>query len=259
MTRVPGRDYMASLSLRFRALPWLGQFILFGVCAAITVVLGGVFAMIPLTLAFVWLGGDVRSGVGLSLSGTRLTQFGVGVALGAAMVFTWCLVFRAGFGIRWERNVQVTGFFWLAGVWFYLKSAVFEELVFRGYGFVRLSESLGFRAAQALTAILFAVYHVLNVGMPLVPALLFTGMGSLLFGYAFMRSGGVMLPIGMHAAWNFWQEQLMASSGRGQAGMWKPVMAPGAHIPFVERYAALVLVTLGAALVIRRAYSWRRN
>jgi membrane protease YdiL (CAAX protease family) len=145
----------------------------------------------------------------------------------------------------------------MSGVWFYLKSSIFEELAFRGYGFRRLIDSIGFGWAQAVTAVLFAVYHTVNVGMPLIPALLFTGLGSLLFGYAFRRSCGVIVPIGLHAAWNFWQEQAAVSSGRGQAGLWSLVLPEGSRLSFGVRYGALLLVTAGTAVAIR--YLWRRD
>jgi membrane protease YdiL (CAAX protease family) len=239
------------LAKRYRSLPaWL-HFLLFAASAAVAAIAGAVFFLIPLTFGLLLLQGSPPDSLGLSFSGRRILQFAGGLVLGSVMVAAVCLLFRLATEFQWERNEQVTSTVLLTGVWFYLKSSVFEELAFRGYGFQRLVESVGFPGAQTITAFLFAIYHVANVGMPLAAALLITGLGSLLFGYAFFRSGGVMLPIGMHAAWNFWQEQLAASSGRGQPGLWRVVRDPDSELSFIASYGILLLTTLAAMLVIR--------
>ena len=242
---------------RWQRWPWWVQFLMFTACSAGAVVSGGVFALVPLTFGMLWLTGWSADSLGLRISQRRLLDFAGGAALGTAMVLAVILPFELMTEVHWQRNQQVTTGLWMGGLWFYLKSSIFEELVFRGYGFLRLIEAIGFGWAQAVIALLFAVYHTVNVGMPLVPALLFTGLGSLLFGYAFRRSCGVMLPIGVHGAWNFWQEQLTGSSGRGQPGIWHMVLPAAGRLSFGFTYGALLLVTAGAAVAIR--YWWRRK
>jgi membrane protease YdiL (CAAX protease family) len=242
---------------QFQALAWWWQFCVFVICAAVGVIAGGVSALVLVTLALLWLSGESPDDLGLWLSGRRVGEFAAGVLLGSAMVVTTVLLFRLSVEFRLERNPAVTTSLWVSGVWFYLRSSVFEEVAFRGFGFQLLIRALGLRWAQALTAVVFAIYHVVNVGMPLIPALLFTGLGSLLFGYAFYRTRGVMLPIGLHTAWNFWQEHLAGTSGRGQPGIWSFIRMPGQQASFAFRYGALLAVSAAAALIIH--YSWRRK
>ncbi|MCX6595400.1 MAG: CPBP family intramembrane metalloprotease [Acidobacteria bacterium] len=168
------------------------------------------------------------------------------------MVLVFCLPFSTSF--RWDRNQAMTGSVLLTGIWFYLKSSVVEELIFRGFGFQQLIDRAGFVVAQLITATAFAVYHMLNIGMPPVQAILFTGSASLFFGYAFRRSRGAALPIGIHAAWNFWQEQLGGNSGRGQAGIWQPTPVTNEPASSLLFFGASLTVLLGAGAVIGKLY-----
>jgi membrane protease YdiL (CAAX protease family) len=240
-----------ALAKRYRSLPALVRFTLFGGCAALAAVSGFGLAVIPVTLFLLVLEGRKPDSLGLSPSKRRLAQFSGGLVLGSAMVMAFCLLLGLFVQFGWQRNEQVTTTVWLAGICFYVQSSVVEEFMFRGYGFQRLQSVFGIGWAQGLTALLFAAYHMVNAGMPAAEALLFPGLGSLLFGYAFVRSGGVMLPIGIHAGWNFWQEQLAGSSGRAQAGIWKVVLDPKTSIPFSVVYILTLLVTMAATLILR--------
>jgi membrane protease YdiL (CAAX protease family) len=224
--------------------------ILVFVIAAAAAWSGAGLAIVPLTFGLLHFDQRPPDSIGLWLSQRRLSQFAAGLLLGTGMVLATAFLYKLVLEFHWERNPQVTSAVWLTGIWFYLKSAIVEELLFRGYGFQLLIESIGVRWTQALTAVLFAIYHVLNIGMAPEAALLVTGLGSLLFGYAYLKSGGVMLPIAMHAAWNFWQEQLTASSGRAQPGQWSIIRAAGPDPSFFVSYGILLLVTLAAAALL---------
>jgi uncharacterized protein len=99
----------------------------------------------------------------------------------------------------------------------YLVLAACEEIGFRGYPMRRLLRSFGLWPTLAIVAAVFVLYH-LSLGWGLLPALLGTGAGSLLFAMAAVAARrGLAFPIGVHAGWNFatW------SLGAGGAGIWK--------------------------------------
>ena len=79
---------------------------------------------------------------------------------------------------------------------------------------------------------------------------MFPGIASLLFGYAFLRTRGVILPIAMHAAWNYSQEQVGIASGRNQIGHWIIVRDGGSNVHGVVGYAIILTVLASAALAI---------
>jgi hypothetical protein len=80
-------------------------------------------------------------------------------------------------------------------------SAAGEELFFRGYGFQVLLAAVGPYATILPVAVVFALLHTNN------PNATWLGIGNtagfgILFGYAYVRSRDLWLPIGLHYGWN---------------------------------------------------------
>jgi membrane protease YdiL (CAAX protease family) len=167
------------------------------------------------------------SGVGLRLDATWLRQVLGGIAFGAAlMLAVTALIVLAG-GVRFELD-PARGLPALAyGVWFFVWVAVLEELLFRGFVFQRLVDGIGAPAALLLMAALFAIAHWGNPGMEgstLVWATIDTGLGAILLGLAYLRTGSLALPIGIHFGWNWIQGSLLGFdvSGLTQSGWLLP-------------------------------------
>lgn len=74
------------------------------------------------------------------------------------------------------------------------------------------------------------------------------------FGAAAMRTHGLAVPIGLHAAWNFGDAML---GGKGTAGLWKPVVEAGA-MRRVEttQWIVYVLIILTTTMAI---WLWPRR
>ena len=83
-----------------------------------------------------------------------------------------------------------------------LFGAVGEEMLFRGYGFQILVRAIGPFATILPMAVLFGLAHSPNLNFTWV-ALVNTFLWGVIFGYAFIRSGDLWLPIGLHFGWNF--------------------------------------------------------
>jgi len=82
-----------------------------------------------------------------------------------------------------------------------LFGAVGEEMLFRGYGFQILVRAIGPFATILPMAVLFALAHSLNLNFTWI-AMVNTFLWGVIFGYAFVRSGDLWLPIGLHFGWN---------------------------------------------------------
>lgn len=83
-----------------------------------------------------------------------------------------------------------------------LFGAVGEEMLFRGYGFQVLMNALGPYATILPVSVLFGLAHTSNQnvsGLGVVNTILW----GILLGYAFLRSGDLWLPIGLHFGWNW--------------------------------------------------------
>jgi membrane protease YdiL (CAAX protease family) len=83
-----------------------------------------------------------------------------------------------------------------------LFGAVGEEMLFRGYAFQVLVKAIGPFATILPMAVLFGFAHSGNLNFSAV-ALGNTMLWGVIFGYAFLRSGDLWLPIGLHFGWNW--------------------------------------------------------
>ena len=77
-----------------------------------------------------------------------------------------------------------------------------EELLFRGFGFQILLRRLGDWTTVIPVGVVFAALHGANPHSSWLALLNTAGFG-ILFGYAFLRSHDIWLPIGLHFGWNF--------------------------------------------------------
>lgn len=105
----------------------------------------------------------------------------------------------------------------------YILVAIREELPFRGYPLFSLNHRLGLWAAQIIVLIIFSLEHVAG-GMTWFQAFLGAGTRAFLFGFAALKTNGIALPIGLHAAWNFGQWCL---GFKKETGLFHSIMEKG--------------------------------
>ena len=140
-------------------------------------------------------------GLGWNRAAVRNLALGLGGGVGAAvLVLVPPLALRAAHFVHVdnpEANVAtlVFTFFML------FCGASSEELLFRGYAFQLLLRSLGPFATILPVGVLFAAMHSFNPNSSYV-GLANTALFGILFGWAFLRSYDLWLPIGLHFGWN---------------------------------------------------------
>ncbi|MDB6164015.1 MAG: family intrarane metalloprotease, partial [Xanthomonadaceae bacterium] len=167
------------------------------------------------------------AGVGLRLDASWLRQVSCGIAFGSAqMLAVVALIFAAG-GARFSLDPAGGLTAIASGAWAFAWVAVLEEVLFRGFVFQRLVDGIGAPIAQLLMAGLFAIAHWGNPGMQgatEVWASVDIALGGILLGLAYLRTGSLALPIGIHFGWNWIQGSWMGFdvSGLHQAGWLLP-------------------------------------
>jgi membrane protease YdiL (CAAX protease family) len=188
--------------------------------------------------------------VGAAPDARSALRIAIGFAGGLFLVAVWALIEVAVGQMRWVRATGVdvsSGAIALMG---YLALSCREELAFHGYPLRRLQSRFGVWPAQLMVAAAFAIEHRVG-GWFWADALLGAGVGSLLFGMAAIASGGLALPIGLHAAWNFGQ---WALGMRGPYGIWKPSVPERNHLVGTMIYVAVFgAATIAIALWHRRS------
>jgi len=140
-------------------------------------------------------------GLGWNAASSRNLALGLSGGLGAALlVLGLPLLFRLA-EFRRDPAVEPTWGGMLFLTILLLFGAIGEEMLFRGYGFQVFVVTTGRYAAILPTSVLFAAAHSSNENV--VPlGLLNTFLWGVLLCLAFLRSGDLWLPIGLHYGWN---------------------------------------------------------
>lgn len=134
----------------------------------------------------------------------------------------------AGHGVTFHRTPGTQGLSLLMGLWTFTWVALFEETLFRGFVFQRLSSAFGAWIGQGLVAAWFAFAHWGNPGMHGATKLwasLNIGLASLLLGLAYLKTRSLALPIGIHLGWNWTQGNVLGfgvSGTQADPGWWTP-------------------------------------
>ncbi|MFC0248212.1 lysostaphin resistance A-like protein [Citricoccus parietis] len=80
--------------------------------------------------------------------------------------------------------------------------AVAEEVLFRGVIFPLVQQRWGTWIALAASSLLFGLIHLVNPGATLWGALAIAVEAGLMLGAAYVATGSLWLPIGLHLGWN---------------------------------------------------------
>jgi membrane protease YdiL (CAAX protease family) len=202
--------------------------------------------------------------VGLRTDSRWWRQVSAGLAFGSVqMLVVAGLICLAG-GVRFSLD-PAGGIAAIAlGAWMFAWAALLEEVLFRGFLFQRLVDGLGPPAALCLMAAAFALAHWGNPGMQGATELwasIDLVLAGMLLGLAYLRTGSLALPLGIHFGWNWIQGSWLGFdvSGLQQAGWLLPHLldkpqwlSGGVFGPEASVFAVIVDATAVALL-------WRWN
>jgi hypothetical protein len=196
-----------------------------------------------LTSAFAWWDGVRLEEVGAAPDRRSLIRLIFGFLIGTALVTLWLSMSALTGHVHWIRvpeNGAATAAITLSA---YLALAWREELAFHGYPLRRLQQPFGVWGAQLIVAAVFALEHMVG-GWTWMRALFGAGVGSILFGMAAIATRGLAVPIGLHAAWNFWQSSMGLN---GEPALWRVVVDQGEEQPVDQVRTLSYVVIMGSA------------
>jgi membrane protease YdiL (CAAX protease family) len=208
-------------------------FIVFGLIALIPFLVSvKAWISVALIVAISWfclkLEGNNLSSLGLRFNVKFLSEFSIGTLLGILIIVFAALIINFFSGLAWVRNHQINlGDLFYALIPF-LAISLYEELLFRGYAFQRAVRGLGNTTALLLFGLFFIIAHWNNPGMTgsaLALGSLNIGLASILLGLAWIKTGSMALPFGIHLGWNWAEGSLLGFgvSGAKSQGYWTPV------------------------------------
>ncbi|MES2378691.1 MAG: type II CAAX endopeptidase family protein [Bacteroidota bacterium] len=194
---------------------WLATFIA-GIVPAINSLF--YFFAVSLLVSWLFLRSDQLnlSSLGYYPQGKRhWKQLVYGIVLGCLMLVITAMITLTLTKANWHFNKGIDPIYILITFLMCGCSAYIQEFVFRGYPFQALLNKYGPWAAQLAITVPFGLMHV-NRSMSfhdVATVMLTTGLGSLLFGLAYIKTRNLMLPTGIHLGWNYAQVLIPRTSG----------------------------------------------
>jgi membrane protease YdiL (CAAX protease family) len=169
-------------------------------------------------------GKDLLAGMGIAAAGMAVV-FLVELALG------WIQVEGLALNtLPWDALLRALWLALLANA----TAAVAEETLFRGFLFSGLKEAWDTTGALFVSAIIFSSVHILanaangTQWTKLIPMVALVGA---MLAWAYLRTGSLWLPVGLHFAWNLFQDDIFNLNAKNTSdslvGFQTTLNAPG--------------------------------
>lgn len=157
-------------------------------------------ALVPAFLWLAWLGRHPGPLGAIGFAGPpQVRQWLLGGLAGAALISLLCALLA---GAGWYR-VALVGFdpVVIVVILGLVLAALYEELLFRGFGFWAIETVAGSVAAVVVSSVLFALAHADNSGAHWL-GMVNTALAGVLLGVLRWRSSSLWTAWGVHLGWN---------------------------------------------------------
>ena len=155
---------------------------------------------------------------------------------------------------QWQLNPKLTANLILTGVWWNIKSVLFEELIFRGVLFYILIRKLGSTKAIIISAIAFGIYHwfsheVIGNIPQMAITFVITGTMGLVYAYAYSKPFSLYYPIAIHLGWNLTGSVIFSNSIIGDQLFVQIKPVPEVTVGYFIFFCIIFLPMLSALLI----------
>ncbi|WP_246457810.1 CPBP family intramembrane glutamic endopeptidase [Winogradskyella echinorum] len=124
--------------------------------------------------------------------------------------------------VEWQEQNSINCNLIFNSFVYHFKSALTEDLVFRGALLYILISTIGSKKAILISAVFFGIYHVFSYGItgdriiPILYVTLITGFTGYVWAYTFYKTKSIMLALGFHLGYNFLMTLFYESNPYGQ-------------------------------------------
>lgn len=155
---------------------------------------------------------------------------------------------------QWELNPKLTATLVITGIWWNIKSVLFEELIFRGILFYILIKKLGHTKAIIISAIAFGIYHwfsheVYGNPVQMVITFIVTGTMGFVYAYSYAKTFSLYYPIAIHLGWNLTSSVIFSKSILGNQLLTQVQPVPEVQVGYFI-YGCIAFIPLLSAILI---------
>jgi len=145
----------------------------------------------------------------------------------------------------WVLNPLFSTTLLIKGIWWNLKSVLYEELIFRSVILYILIKKLGAPKAIIISSVAFGIYHWFTFEIfgnlsSMIPVFILTALVGVLYAYGYVKTNSLYATIGMHFGWKFTKGFLFSegSIGNGIFVQVKPI--PVVSVSYFVYYAVML-------------------
>ena len=165
---------------------------------------------------------------------------------------------------QWELNPKLSANLVLTGIWWNVKSVLFEELIFRGVLFYILIKKLGHTKAIIISAIAFGMYHWFShevFGNPVQMAITFivTGTMGLVYAYSYTKTFSLYYPIAIHLGWNVTSSVIFSKGILGDQLFTQVKPVPEVQVGYFVYFCIAFIPLLSAILINYFMVKWLKQ
>jgi membrane protease YdiL (CAAX protease family) len=183
-------------------------------------------------------------------------EWAIGAIIGAGL-YTGCVL-----GLMLLGMYQIVGLnplsYMVPAMAMAVKSAVFEELVFRGVLFRSVEDMAGSWIAIIVSSLVFGLLHLINPGATLAGAVYICIEAGLLLAAAYLVTRRLWIAIGFHMLWNYVQSAVFSgvvSGGVALPGLFQdkiegPSFITGGVFGMEQSIFALILCTTAGIVML---------
>ena len=152
----------------------------------------------------------------------RAGQFFIGFGIMIVICLTTILLEYLILKVVWKQNEVIHYNLIFDAFIYHLRSALTEDLVFRGAILYILIQKIGAKKAILLSAIIFGVYHIFSYGMLgsniilITYITLITGTTGYVWAYTFDKTKSILMGLGFHLSYNFIMSMFYKNQPYGQ-------------------------------------------
>ncbi len=196
-----------------------------------------------------------REATELALPGAG-RDFAIGALIGAGL-YTACAVILMALGVFKIEGLNPLTFL-IPAIAMAVKSAIFEELVFRGVLLKSVEDMLGTWAGVIVSSAVFGFIHLLNPDATIGGAVYITIEAGLLLAGAYLVTRRLWMAIGFHMAWNYVQSAIFSgivSGAVAEPGLIRntltgPDLLTGGSFGMERSVIALILCTTAGVILL---------
>jgi uncharacterized protein len=157
-------------------------------------------------------------------------------------------------GQQWELNANLSASLILNGIWWNIKSVMFEELIFRGVLLYILIKKLGMFKGMLISSAAFGIYHWFSqelFGNPVQMAVTFlvTGIMGLLYAYGYAKSKSLYIPSAIHLGWNLTRSVIFSGTTIGDQLLVQVKPVPEVTVSYFIYFCIFLLPMVSALLI----------